>query len=844
MKGRNTLIKAVTFLLLLALSVFALAACGPEDTGSDEENLCLVNGGKVNFSIVVSSDLDEEGIAQVKTLIGELRDLGLDIPEEPVKDTETDKIRDCEIIFGTKVNGREGCSVDEHQIGTDGYIIKIVGDRVIVAAGSAESFADVMGIFKKKVMGITSKVDTLADATVKVERKYTTDRGTVYPIADILIGSESLANFHLSFDASNEYVKAAANKLREEIYERSGYWLPLESELSEGKTAEHKFIIRSVSDLGKDNFKVYASGADLIMETSWEVKLMTGVEKFIEKYLDISVPVTRFYVEDVYKYDIKAIRYADHGAVGDGKTDDFLAIFKAHQEGNQTGTKVMADEGKKTYYLGESSYGKSIEILTDVDFGEATFIIDDTSLAPNAGNGVGLKPDLHAEDLNTLYRGYFIFEIKPTVTFKKYTSANGDFPSGMTLSETDTALPEGLRTLITDECMAIVYNTEHRIYVRHGPNKYDNPQHEVLLINADGTIKVDNTPVMWNYENIDELLIYHTSDAPITVEGGRFETRANQIYNGFTQSDLNDGWAKDNQYYYYNRSIRITRSNVTLKGIEHYIKNEADKGYPYGGWFMIEKCDNTYFEDCVMTGHKAYLTPSNNTTMGTYEICINRASNITFKNCRQSNSITDTDYWGVMCGNFGRNITYDGCTLSRFDAHEGFYNATVKNTTLGHSFSVVGKGTVLAENVKKYGEASATLNFLTFRGDYGSFWDGDIIIKNCSIESTGKTLIAVNIVKGNWHTDWKAWDFGYELCMPTNVTVENFTTPSDPEARLNVFSWENLSAESEGILRYTKNIYIINQEQKLHYAPSGTYLDSVRKNINISVTGTGQTVLY
>jgi hypothetical protein len=101
-----------------------------------------VNEGKVKFQVVVTEELDEDSLAAVKSFIKKLQNLGLEIDKEPVKDTEADKVRDCEIIFGTGAKNREGCSVDIHTVGADGYSISIVGDRVLVAAGSAERYGE------------------------------------------------------------------------------------------------------------------------------------------------------------------------------------------------------------------------------------------------------------------------------------------------------------------------------------------------------------------------------------------------------------------------------------------------------------------------------------------------------------------------------------------------------------------------------------------------------------------------------------------------------------------------------------------------------------------------------
>ena len=57
----------------------------------------------------------------------------------------------------------------------------------------------------------------------------------------------------------------------------------------------------------------------------------------------------------------------------------------------------------------------------------------------------------------------------------------------------------------------------------------------------------------------------------------------------------------------------------------------------------------------------------------------------------------------------------------------GVYNATIRNSTLGHmGINAIGSGTLLIENTKVYGRS-----LVNFRQDYGSTWDGELMIKNC-----------------------------------------------------------------------------------------------------------------
>ena len=64
----------------------------------------------------------------------------------------------------------------------------------------------------------------------------------------------------------------------------------------------------------------------------------------------------------------KLVRYEDFGAVGDGKTDDFDALARAHAYANKNGLDVVAD-GSKTYYIGKTEKGNpkpAINIKTNV----------------------------------------------------------------------------------------------------------------------------------------------------------------------------------------------------------------------------------------------------------------------------------------------------------------------------------------------------------------------------------------------------------------------------------------------------------------------------------------------
>ena len=122
---------------------------------------------------------------------------------------------------------------------------------------------------------------------------------------------------------------------------------------------------------------------------------------------------------------------------------------------------------------------------------------------------------------------------------------------------------------------------------------------------------------------------------------------------------------------------------------------------------------------------------------GSYDLSVTRSINVLFENCRQTNDVNDETYWGIFGSNYSKNLIFENCTLSRFDAHMGVYNATIRNSTLGYmGIKLIGFGQFLIENSTIGGE-----NLVSLRQDYGSTWKGNFKIKNCVfIPSKTKSL--------------------------------------------------------------------------------------------------------
>jgi len=433
-------------------------------------------------------------------------------------------------------------------------------------------------------------------------------------------------------------------------------------------------------------------------------------------------PISACADPDDEAYFSNCVNYSDFGAAGDGKTDDFAAIKKAHEYANENDVAVKAQKGAK-YYIG--AVEDTITVKTSADWTGAEFIIDD-KIAKTESN---------------VWR-FPLFRVKSDTEPRELS-----VPSGYSLKEGQ----ENINLTFEKKVMLGIYNKNKIDFKRKGikgDNGYE--RQEVILVDEDGKVD-ESTPVQWKYSTVTKITVYDIDDAPIMLRGGTFTTIAND----------------DPQVlHYYERGILVERSNVTVKKVNHLVEGEGATGSPYNGFFRTNFVNNVSFENCVMTGRKLYKNADGN-DQGTYDTRLKSSNNVRYINCVQSNDHTDPAYWGIMCSDYCRNLYMDGCKLSRFDAHMGVYNATITNSDIGQHISVTGGGLLKIENVTRRCVKNSWFNrFVTLREDYGSFFYGDIIIK----DSTLLTERGINYVIA---ASWYDWDFGYPCNFPTTVTLDN-----------------------------------------------------------------------
>src|SRR5690606_14839849 len=310
--------------------------------------------------------------------------------------------------------------------------------------------------------------------------------------------------------------------------------------------------------------------------------------------------------KDVRKFRRKGrVQYNDFGAKADGRSDDINVIAATHAFANAQGLTVKANDGA-TYFI--SGKRRTAEIQTNTDFGDAKFIIDDADV----------------ED-----RTAHVFMV--TSNHVQYK------PEGITsLSRNQAKLDKSFPTA----SIVTVVDTTIRRYIRFGPNQNNgSPQTDIFIVDKGGNVDM-NAPIVWDFHQITDITAMPIDETTLTISGGQFTTIANKA---------------ESKYNYYGRGIAVRRSNVLVKDLEHRITGEGDHGAPYNGFLNIADCSNVTVKNCLLTGHKTYETIGSagvKVLMGTYDIIVNRALNVSFIDCRQTNDIDDSNYWGIMGSNY------------------------------------------------------------------------------------------------------------------------------------------------------------------------------------------------
>jgi len=417
----------------------------------------------------------------------------------------------------------------------------------------------------------------------------------------------------------------------------------------------------------------------------------------------------------------KFVTYEEFGAVGDGVTDDMPAIVKAHDYANEHNLPVKAKDDATYYISGKAVFAT---IKTSTDFGGAHFIIDDREVEKRTQHCFYVKSDYE----------YYPVEI-----------------DHLDIGQKKIDIPHEGNIYVK------AVNDNKKVYIRYGANQNNGTSlQDCFTVDKDGNI---GTLMAWQFDEVTSAQAKCIDDEPIVIEGGTFTTIANL--------DTFD------KVCYYSRAFQCSRSHVHFRNMTHLVTGEPEPkehfSSPYAGFLCIGESYGVTVENVTFTPHRTYHFTMKNGVInayGTYEMNGGGAIAMKLINLKQTIDVMDNRYWGLMGTNFCKDMLLDGCRISRFDAHCGVHNVTMRDCEFGHvKMEVIGFGELLIERCKLHGNF-----FMLLRGDYGSFFKGNMTIRDSEWEvlpGQAKTANFFNASNNGTH------DFGYVCEMPKNILLEN-----------------------------------------------------------------------
>jgi hypothetical protein len=416
------------------------------------------------------------------------------------------------------------------------------------------------------------------------------------------------------------------------------------------------------------------------------------------------------------------VTYEDFGAKGDGATDDLPAIVAAHAHANQNRLPVRSRPDAH-YHLGVRALTAVIQ--TDTDWNTSRFTIDDSQ---------GVE-----DHKRPLFEVRSRLDPVPLQIERLSRDQPRLHPHPVASSEHDL--------------LVLVENSRRRLFIRRGANQNSGtPQREVFILRRDGSIE---GAIDWDYETVTRVEALPIDPEPLVLRGGVFTHVANRM-------------KQEVGYNYWARNIEIRRSNTEINGLTLRITGEGEFGHPYNGFLRASRAANITFRDCQVAGRKVYTTLGNAdrpVPMGTYALGADLIVNFRLLRCRMDD-IHDTSRWGVAATNFMKNVLVEDCVLSRMDVHQGVSGSlVVRRTTLGHQgLKAVGRGLLLVEDTTVHSQS-----LIDFRTDYGSTWDGEVVVRNSRWAPPSRT--AFRPAMFNARNDGMH-DFGYPCSMPRTIRIE------------------------------------------------------------------------
>lgn len=443
----------------------------------------------------------------------------------------------------------------------------------------------------------------------------------------------------------------------------------------------------------------------------------------------------------------EAVNYRMFGAVGDGENDDGVQMKLAHEYANSHRIPVINLSGE--FWIKETT---AIPIMTSVRWGQTQFHIDEKYNLPSAPRFLVLndRPTVPIELTDEL-KTVLLEKIRPGV-------------------QVIPELAQYAGHLIT------VIDDQDRIGIRAG---YEGnrgwAREELFYVEEEGRIIGD---IAFTFEDFTSASATPCSDVYTVIEGGGF------YVSGESPNTGSPG--------YHSNGFSIRRSRTIIReqwvGLEpgaHDVCLAARSGF----YSLSRVFDVTLENIRLMPWIYRRQPPEQSVQHGTYGIGGSRMLNCVFRNITAEAGPMS---WGVFGTNINKNFRIERCRLNRVDVHFHCWNLYIQDSEIGFAgISVTGGGDLFIDNSTRYGN-----NFVAFRRDYGSRWDGRVRLRGCTLKPNGTggvSVLAYNPMD---------FDYKYPIGMGHSVTIDDllvdFSAVPDSTAPCWLMSIPSFSATQDG----------------------------------------------
>ena len=228
--------------------------------------VALFKNGKTSYSFVISRNCSSTAVKAVDKLAKELSNLGVSI--EKLED-ESKYATEYEILIGVPTSRGSEYDFDIHTLGYEGYTVRLIGNKLLVAAGSEEALPTAIEYLRSEIMGISDSSKRVSNVYLSSHSNYTTDPAE-YRISSVSVSGEDMRGYVIAYDTAQTKIKKIATSIQSTLYKNTGYWL----EITDVSNVTEKAIVLEKGEItGGLGLEVSVNGSLLKIYCEYSAKL-------------------------------------------------------------------------------------------------------------------------------------------------------------------------------------------------------------------------------------------------------------------------------------------------------------------------------------------------------------------------------------------------------------------------------------------------------------------------------------------------------------------------------------------------------------------------------------------